>query len=164
MAAVGDVGQFEKTFEEFSDDSVRRLHSLLLQEVKPDGIDIEDGIFRKLKRIQIISLDSPSALLLMLPTFGALPPGRRSGQRRPVPGPGRSFHQARGVLRRSGSLQRPGFSKARRITSSTLAKAPVAKRLCTKASRSGGTVNCMLGSPSLSTVPNSELFAQRQIG
>src|ERR1019366_5309820 len=46
--------------ETFSDDPVRSLHALLLQEVKPDGVDIEDGIFGKPKRVGIVSLDSPS--------------------------------------------------------------------------------------------------------
>ena len=41
VAAVWNLGQLLKIFEEFSDDSVRRLHSLLLQKVKPDGVDIE---------------------------------------------------------------------------------------------------------------------------
>ena len=56
VAAVWDVGQLIKNFEEFSDDPVRRFHALLLQNVKPDGVEIEDGIFRKLKRVQIVSL------------------------------------------------------------------------------------------------------------
>ena len=44
MADVWNVSQLVETFEEFSDHPVRRLHTLLLQEVKPDGVDIEDGI------------------------------------------------------------------------------------------------------------------------
>lgn len=40
VAAVWDVGQLIKTFEEFSDDPVRRFHALLLPKVQPDGVDI----------------------------------------------------------------------------------------------------------------------------
>ena len=63
VAAVGEVCKLEEAFEEFSDDPVGRLHAIPLHEVKPDGVDIEDGVFGKPKRIQIISLDSPDALL-----------------------------------------------------------------------------------------------------
>jgi hypothetical protein len=44
VAAVWDVSQLIEASEELSDDPVRRLQALLVQEVKPDGIDVEDGI------------------------------------------------------------------------------------------------------------------------
>jgi hypothetical protein len=53
VAAVWDIGQLVKTFEEFGDDPVRSLHALLLKKVKPDAVKIEDGIFSKLKRVQL---------------------------------------------------------------------------------------------------------------
>jgi len=43
MAGVWYIGQIVETFGEISDDAVRRLQTLLLQKVKPDGIDIEEA-------------------------------------------------------------------------------------------------------------------------
>src|SRR5579871_5537714 len=43
MTGVGNVGEGVKAFEQLGYDSVRRLDSLSLVEVKPDGVDIEDG-------------------------------------------------------------------------------------------------------------------------
>jgi hypothetical protein len=52
MAAVWDAGQSVKALEEFSDDPIRRFHALLLKEEKPNRVNIKDGIFGKLKRVQ----------------------------------------------------------------------------------------------------------------
>jgi hypothetical protein len=52
VAAVRNLGQLVKTFEEFGDDPVSRFHALLFQEVKPDSVDIENGVLGKLKRVQ----------------------------------------------------------------------------------------------------------------
>jgi hypothetical protein len=103
VAAVWDVGQLVKTFEQLSDNSVRRVHALLLQEVKPDGVNIEDGIF--------VSLNSPDEFLSTQPAFAALPLVRRPGLRRPVPRLCRFFRRARCVARQSSSLPRPGLPK-----------------------------------------------------
>ena len=51
MAAIRDLGQRVKTLEEFGYDPIRRLYALLLQKVKPDGVNIEDGVLGKLKRV-----------------------------------------------------------------------------------------------------------------
>ena len=60
---VRDFGKLVKALEQFGDDPVRRPYAILLQEEKPDGVDIDDGIFGKLERVQKISLDSPGACL-----------------------------------------------------------------------------------------------------
>jgi hypothetical protein len=49
MAAVRHIGELVETFEEFSDDSFRSLQAFLIQKVKPNGVDVEDGIFGELK-------------------------------------------------------------------------------------------------------------------
>ena len=63
VAEVWDVGKLVEGSKEFSDNPVRSLHAVLLHEVQPDGVDIEDGIFGKPKLLQRISLGSPGALL-----------------------------------------------------------------------------------------------------
>jgi hypothetical protein len=63
VAGVWDVGQLEEALEEIGDDPVRRPHAILLQELKPDAVDIDDGILGKPKRVQRIILDSPGAFL-----------------------------------------------------------------------------------------------------
>jgi hypothetical protein len=42
VTAIWDLGQLVKALEEFGHYPVRRLAALLLQEVKPDGVNIED--------------------------------------------------------------------------------------------------------------------------
>ena len=44
VAAVWDVSQLVETFERLSDDPIRRLHALLVQKVKPDGVYVEDCV------------------------------------------------------------------------------------------------------------------------
>jgi len=80
LAGVRDVGQLIKAFEEFGDNPVRRFQALFLQEVKPDDVNIEDGIFGEPKRVQLIGLDPPDALLSIRPTSAALLPVRRPGR------------------------------------------------------------------------------------
>ena len=52
VATVRGVSQFVKALEEFAGNPVRCDQALLLQQIKPDRIDIEDGIFSELKGIQ----------------------------------------------------------------------------------------------------------------
>jgi hypothetical protein len=44
VAAVWDVSQLVETSEELSDDPIRRVHALLVQKVKPDGIYIKNCV------------------------------------------------------------------------------------------------------------------------
>ena len=42
VAAVWDVSQLVEASEELSDDPIRRLHALLVQKVKPDGVYVKN--------------------------------------------------------------------------------------------------------------------------
>lgn len=44
VAAVWDVSQRVETSEELSDDPIRRLHALLVQKVKPDGVYVKNCV------------------------------------------------------------------------------------------------------------------------
>lgn len=53
--AVADprhLGQPVKGVEKRRDDPVRRFQAFAFQQVKPNGVDVENGIFGKLKRFQ----------------------------------------------------------------------------------------------------------------
>ena len=52
MAAAWDIGELVEGLEEFGDDAVCRLQPFALQEIKPDGIHVKNGIVGELKRIQ----------------------------------------------------------------------------------------------------------------
>jgi hypothetical protein len=49
VPTVGDASELVKTFEEFRDDPISRLHAALRQKIKPDGVDIQDGVFSELE-------------------------------------------------------------------------------------------------------------------
>jgi hypothetical protein len=55
VANARDLGQLVKTLEEFRHDPVRRLDTILFQDVKPDRVDVENGVLSKLEWVQTSS-------------------------------------------------------------------------------------------------------------
>lgn len=80
-AAVTDegiFGQSVKAIEDISHYAVGGLQTFSFQKVEPNGVQVEDGFFSELKRVQgISSLDSPGAQFSSRPACGALRPGHR---------------------------------------------------------------------------------------
>jgi hypothetical protein len=68
-------GQPVRALEDLRDDPVRRFQSFAFQQVKPDRVDVENGIFGELKGFQRIWLPGRAKVVEMrFPHRGQLPP------------------------------------------------------------------------------------------